>query len=114
MATAEQILEGLNDAQREAVLANDGPVLILAGAGSGKTRAITRKVAWLVSQQGYKPWEILAVTFTNKAAGEMRERCQELLGSAADDLWLGTFHRIGVRLLRAHGALVGVPQGFVI
>ena len=114
MATAEQILEGLNDAQREAVLANDGPVLILAGAGSGKTRAITRKIAWLVSQVGLAPWQILAVTFTNKAAGEMRERCQELLGRAADDLWLGTFHRIGVRILRAHGDVVGVPQGFVI
>ncbi|MDP6943997.1 MAG: UvrD-helicase domain-containing protein, partial [Myxococcota bacterium] len=114
MATAEQILDGLNDAQREAVLANDGPVLILAGAGSGKTRAITRKIAWLVAQEGYAPWQILAVTFTNKAAGEMRERCQRLLGPAADDLWLGTFHRIGVRVLRAHGALVGVPKDFVI
>jgi len=114
MATAEQILDGLNDAQREAVLANDGPVLILAGAGSGKTRAITRKIAWLVSQEGVEPWQILAVTFTNKAAGEMRDRCQDLLGAAADGLWLGTFHRIGVRILRAHGSLVGVPQTFVI
>ena len=114
MATAEQILEGLNTAQKEAVLANQGPVLILAGAGSGKTRAITRKVAWLVSQEGYAPWQILAVTFTNKAAGEMRERCHDLFGSAADDLWLGTFHRIGVRILRIHGPLVGVPQSFVI
>ena len=114
MERAEQILAGLNEAQRDAVLANQGPVLILAGAGSGKTRAITRKVAWLVSQEGYAPWQILAVTFTNKAAGEMRERCHELLGPAADDLWLGTFHRIGVRILRTHGPLVGVPQGFVI
>jgi DNA helicase II / ATP-dependent DNA helicase PcrA len=114
METADQILEGLNDAQREAVLANQGAVLILAGAGSGKTRAITRKIAWLVSQEGYAPWQILAVTFTNKAAGEMRERCHELLGSAADDLWLGTFHRIGVRILRTHGTLVGVPQSFII
>ena len=114
MERAEQILAGLNEAQRAAVLANQGPVLILAGAGSGKTRAITRKVAWLVSQEGYAPWQILAVTFTNKAAGEMRERCHELLGPAADDLWLGTFHRIGVRILRTHGPLVGVPQSFVI
>ncbi len=110
----EDILEGLNAPQREAVLANDGPLLVLAGAGSGKTRVITRKVAWLVRHGGLHPWEILAVTFTNKAAQEMRERCRDLLGDAAEDLWLGTFHRIGVRMLRQHGALVGVDPHFVI
>ncbi|MCB9727342.1 MAG: UvrD-helicase domain-containing protein [Deltaproteobacteria bacterium] len=110
----DDILAGLNTPQREAVLANDGPLLVLAGAGSGKTRVITRKVAWLVRQEGYRPWEILAVTFTNKAAAEMRERCRQLLGDAAEDLWLGTFHRIGVRVLRQHGPLVGVDPHFGI
>jgi DNA helicase-2/ATP-dependent DNA helicase PcrA len=110
----EAILEGLNAPQRQAVLANDGPLLVLAGAGSGKTRVITRKVAWLVRHGGLRPWEILAVTFTNKAAQEMRERCRHLLGEAAEDLWLGTFHRIGVRMLRQHGPLVGVDAHFVI
>ena len=115
MADIDPILEGLNPPQREAVLANDGPVLILAGAGSGKTRTITHKIAWLVEREGFKPWELLAVTFTNRAAREMRERCEELIGEArAKDLWLGTFHRIGVRLLRRHGDLLGVPKNFVI
>ena len=113
-ADPDALLGDLNPPQREAVLCNDGPVLILAGAGSGKTRAITRKIAWLVAHGGYRPWEILAVTFTNKAAGEMRERCRHLLGAAAEDLWLGTFHRIGVRVLRRHGELIGVGRHFVI
>jgi len=108
------IIDGLNDPQREAVLACDGPVLILAGAGSGKTRALTRKIAFLVAEKGLEPWQILAVTFTNKAAAEMRERCEKLLGPRAADLWLGTFHSIGVRILRRHGELLGIPRGFVI
>ena len=111
---AKAILDPLNPEQRQAVLANDGPLLILAGAGSGKTRTITHKIAWLIGECGVRPWEILAVTFTNKAAGEMKERCQHLLGSAADALWLGTFHRIGVRILRTHGRLVGVEPNFNI
>ncbi|TNF31943.1 MAG: hypothetical protein EP329_11575, partial [Deltaproteobacteria bacterium] len=108
------ILETLNAPQREAVLACDGPLLILAGAGSGKTRALTRKIAFLVAEKKLEPWQILAVTFTNKAAAEMRERCEQLLGPRAADLWLGTFHSIGVRILRRHGELIGVPRGFVI
>lgn len=111
---ADAILEGLNAPQREAVLANDGPVLILAGAGSGKTRALTRKIAYLVRHEGVAPWEILAVTFTNKAAAEMRDRCARLVGERVDFPWLGTFHRTGVRMLREHGELVGVPSNFVI
>ena len=110
----DPILEGLNGPQREAVLANQGPVLILAGAGSGKTRALTRKIAYLVKREGVAPWEILAVTFTNKAAQEMRHRCGKLLGEDVEMPWLGTFHRVGVRLLRRHGELVGVPDHFVI
>ncbi|MGM0577882.1 MAG: ATP-dependent helicase [Myxococcota bacterium] len=111
----DPILSGLNAPQRDAVLANDGPVLILAGAGSGKTRAITHKIAWLVGREGYAPWNILAVTFTNKAAREMKERCTELIGPEnTEDLWLGTFHRIGVQILRRHGQSIGVDPRFTI
>jgi DNA helicase-2/ATP-dependent DNA helicase PcrA len=113
-SSSEGILEGLNAPQREAVLANDGPVLILAGAGSGKTRALTRKIAYLVAHEGIAPWEILAVTFTNKAASEMRDRCALLVGAQVEFPWLGTFHRVGVRILREHGELASVPQNFVI
>lgn len=111
---ARAMLDGLNEPQREAVVACDGPVLILAGAGSGKTRALTRKIAFLVTAHKLEPWQILAVTFTNKAAAEMRARCEQLLGPRAADLWLGTFHSIGVRILRRHGELIGVPRGFII
>ena len=104
----------LNEPQREAVLHNDGPLLVLAGAGSGKTRVITYKIAWLVEQVGLAPWQILAVTFTNKAAGEMRERVTHLLGPDAKDVWLGTFHSIGLRLLRRHHDLVGRSRDFVV
>jgi DNA helicase-2/ATP-dependent DNA helicase PcrA len=113
-AIADGIIEDLNEPQREAVLHSHGPMLVLAGAGSGKTRALTRKIAWLVQIDRLAPWEILAVTFTNKAAGEMRERCHALLGDRANDLWLGTFHSIGVRLLRQHGARIGIQRNFVI
>ena len=110
----DQLLADLNAPQQEAVLSNDGPLLVLAGAGSGKTRALTRKIAWLVEVVRLAPWEVLAVTFTNKAAAEMRERCHQLLGERAADLWLGTFHSIGVRLLRSHGTRIGIPRDFVI
>ncbi len=110
----ERLIGDLNAPQRGAVMANDGPVLILAGAGSGKTRALTRKIAALVDHAGFAPWEILAVTFTNKAAAELRQRCADLLGDRAEGLWLGTFHSIGVRVLRRHGELLGIRRGFVI
>ncbi len=110
----DPLVRDLNPPQREAVLANDGPLLLLAGAGSGKTRVITHKIAWLIQREGVRPWQILAVTFTNKAAGEMRERCARLLGADAGNLWLGTFHSIGVRVLRQHGGLLGLPPSFVI
>ncbi len=113
-ARAEALVGDLNEPQREAVMHSEGPLLVLAGAGSGKTRALTRKIAWLVQIVGLAPWQILAVTFTNKAAAEMRERAAHLLGDRASDLWLGTFHSIGVRLLRQHGQHIGVPRGFVI
>jgi len=108
------VLAGLNPAQREAVLIEGGPLLILAGPGSGKTRVITHRIAHLVSDQGIAPWRILAVTFTNKAARELRERVKALLGDEAEGLALGTFHAICSRILRADGGAVGVDRGFTI
>lgn len=108
------ILNPLNDAQREAVTAPVGPVLVLAGAGSGKTRVLTHRVAWLVQADGASVHSILAVTFTNKAAGEMRARIETLLGLPGAALWIGTFHGIAHRLLRLHWREAGLPQTFQI
>ncbi|MFI4869474.1 MAG: UvrD-helicase domain-containing protein [Steroidobacterales bacterium] len=108
------ILSPLNDAQREAVTAPLGPVLVLAGAGSGKTRVLIHRIAWLIQIEGVSPHGILAVTFTNKAAGEMRGRVEQLLGFSGSALWLGTFHGIAHRLLRLHWREAGLPQGFQI
>lgn len=109
-----RLLSDLNAPQREAVTHCQGPMLILAGAGSGKTRALVRKIAWLVEVEKIPAWQILAMTFTNKAAAEMRERAGHLMGETASALWLGTFHSIGMRLLRQHGHHLGLPRGFVI
>jgi DNA helicase-2/ATP-dependent DNA helicase PcrA len=110
----EDILEGLNEDQRRAVTHERGPLLILAGAGSGKTRVITRRIAWLVRARAVWPSRILAVTFTNKAAAEMRERVEVLLGGADAPKWMGTFHSIGLRLLRMNAERIGYPNSFVI
>ena len=107
-------LEGLNKAQRAAVAAPPGNILVLAGAGSGKTRALTRRIAWLIHTGQAEPGNILAVTFTNKAATEMRNRVETLLPQPASDMWIGTFHRIAHRLLRAHWQEAGLPQSFQI
>lgn len=107
-------LAGLNPAQREAVLHVDGPALVLAGAGSGKTRVLTTRIARLVQEHGVDPTRILAVTFTNKAAGEMRDRIARFLGHEPRGMWVGTFHAIGARLLRQHAHLVGRTPNFTI
>jgi DNA helicase-2/ATP-dependent DNA helicase PcrA len=108
------ILNPLNEAQRAAVTAPLGPVLVLAGAGSGKTRVLTHRIAWVIQAEGASVHNILAVTFTNKAAGEMRARIERLLGVPAAPLWIGTFHGIAHRLLRIHHREAGLPQGFQI
>jgi DNA helicase-2/ATP-dependent DNA helicase PcrA len=108
------ILEPLNDAQREAVTAPERTVLVLAGAGSGKTRVLVHRIAWLFAVEGLAPWSVMAVTFTNKAAGEMRARIEQLLGDPAGGLWVGTFHSLAHRLLRLHWREAGLPQQFQI
>lgn len=113
-----KVLEGLNAAQREAVESTSGPLLILAGAGSGKTKTLTHRIAYLIQKEGISPEEILAVTFTNKAAREMRERLGQILKMRADSYyfmpWMGTFHGICVKILRQKGAVIGVESNFVI
>ncbi len=108
------IIEPLNDAQREAVTTGDQPTLVLAGAGSGKTRVLVHRVAWLVRVEGLAPQQILAVTFTNKAAAEMRHRIEELLEYPTRHLWIGTFHGLAHRLLRMHWHEAGLAEGFQI
>lgn len=110
----DPILADLNAAQHQAVTHDRGPLLILAGAGSGKTRAITRRIAWLVRERAVHPSRILAVTFTNKAAAEMRERVARLLGDVDAPRWMGTFHSVCLRLLRQHGERLGYPRDFVV
>lgn len=110
----DALRRGLNPAQREAVLHDDGPILVLAGAGSGKTRVLTTRIARLISERGIAPHEILAVTFTNKAAGEMRDRITRFLGSEPKGMWCGTFHSLGARLLRGVAPLVGREKNFTI
>ena len=108
-------ISGLNEPQREAVLTTEGPLLVLAGAGTGKTAALTARLAHLIATRRAYPSEILAVTFTNKAAREMKERVGRLIGEAVEGMpWLGTFHSIGARMLRRHAELVGLQSNFSI
>src|SRR5213082_3278926 len=109
-----QFLETLNPEQREAVLHTRGPLLILAGAGSGKTRVITSRIAYLVGDGHAKPHEILAVTFTNKAAEEMRSRVETLVGADCSRMWVSTFHSLCARLLRREAPAIGLSRDFVI
>ena len=108
------ILDPLNTAQREAVTAGEQPVLVLAGAGSGKTRVLVHRAAWLVAAHGASPWNLFAVTFTNKAANEMRTRIEKLLETPTRQLWIGTFHGLAHRLLRRHHGEAGLRQDFQI
>ncbi len=112
--SADALIADLNEAQREAVCLPPGRALVLAGAGSGKTRVLTRRAAYLVEVERASPFALLAVTFTNKAAGEMRGRIGELLGIATAGMWVGTFHGIAHRLLRQHAQRAGLPEGFQI
>lgn len=108
------ILAGMNDKQREAVLATQGPVLIMAGAGSGKTRVLTHRIAYLIEAEHVMPWHILAITFTNKAAREMKERVDALLPDSAKDVWISTFHALCVRILRREIEVLGYSRSFTI
>ena len=110
----DELLEKLNDEQREAVLHDEGPLLILAGAGSGKTRVITFRIAYLIRARGVYPSSILAITFTNKAANEMRERIDGLIGDTSRNMWVGTFHSMFARILRRHAELLGYTQTYSI
>lgn len=114
MSDISHILDGLNEAQREAVGAEPGHMLVLAGAGSGKTRVLTHRIAWLMEVEGVSPHAILAVTFTNKAAGEMRARIDGLVDIPVQAMWVGTFHGLAHRLLRMHHVEAGLPQAFQI
>ena len=110
----QNILEGLNDKQYEAVINTEGPCLVIAGAGSGKTKVLTHKIAYLIGEKQIHPWNIIAITFTNKAANEMKERITNLVGESAKDIWMGTFHSICVRILRKFIDRIGFDSSFII
>ncbi len=114
MSVLDRLLAELDEQQREAVAAPDGPIMVFAGAGSGKTRVLTYRIAYLLLARRIPPHRIFAVTFTNKAADEMRQRLELLVGKAIDAMWLGTFHAACARMLRQHGQAIGLPQDFVI
>src|SRR5579884_3410200 len=111
---AAPYLAALNPAQARAVEALDGPVLVLAGAGTGKTRVLTTRLAHILATRRAYPGELLAVTFTNKAAREMKERLDAMIGQAAEGVWLGTFHALAARILRRHAEAVGLRSSFTI
>src|SRR6266851_2954694 len=114
MSVVAPLLEDLNPVQREAVTHGDGPLLIVAGAGSGKTRVLTHRIAWLIANPHISPFEILAITCTNKPAQEMRERGAALVGPVANRMWVSTFHSACVRILRRDAARLGYPSNFTI
>src|SRR5918998_624689 len=111
---AHELLAGLNPEQADAVTHGDGPLLVVAGAGSGKTRVLTHRIAHLIKDRGVSPFEILAITFTNKAADEMKQRVATLVGPVASKMWVSTFHAACVRILRRDGKALGYPSSFTI
>ncbi len=110
----QNLLDGLNNKQYEAVVNTEGPCLVIAGAGSGKTKVLTHKIAYILEENKAKPWDIIAITFTNKAANEMKERIEKIIGSGANDMWIGTFHSICVRILRRFIDRIGFESTFII
>ncbi|MFU1716976.1 DNA helicase PcrA [Bacillus velezensis] len=111
---SNQLISGLNPVQQEAVKTTDGPLLLMAGAGSGKTRVLTHRIAYLMAEKHVAPWNILAITFTNKAAREMKERVESILGPGADEIWISTFHSMCVRILRRDIDRIGINRNFSI
>ena len=109
-----EAIDILNDKQKEAALCTEGPLLILAGAGSGKTRTITNRTAYMIKEKGINPWNILAITFTNKAAGEMRQRIDDIVGFGSDSIWVATFHSTCARILRRYIDRIGFDTSFTI
>ena len=109
-----EYLESLNEPQREGVINTEGPCMLIAGAGSGKTRVLTYRIAHLIQSKGIDPFNIMALTFTNKAAKEMRERIESVVGSDARNLWMGTFHSVFARILRSEAHHIGYPNNFTI
>jgi len=109
-----EYLENLNEAQKDGVVFTDGPCMIIAGAGSGKTRVLTYRIAHLIKSKNVDPFNILALTFTNKAAKEMRNRIERIVGTEARNLWMGTFHSVFARILRAEASKLGYPSNFTI
>ena len=110
----QDLISELNNKQKEAVLQTEGPCLVIAGAGSGKTKVLTHKIAYLIQEKKVLPWNILAITFTNKAANEMKERIANLIGDNAADMWVGTFHSICVKILRRFIDRIGFDSSFII
>ena len=114
MITSDAILAGLNPVQREAASAPDGPIVVVAGAGSGKTRVLTHRIAFLIAEKRASPFGLAAITFTNKAAGEMKSRVGELVGPVAERMWVSTFHSMCSRILRREAPLLGYRSSFSI
>ncbi|GMA47080.1 hypothetical protein GCM10025854_13300 [Tetragenococcus muriaticus] len=114
MTSQNELLTNMNQKQEEAITTTEGPLLLMAGAGSGKTRVLTHRIAYLIEERSVNPWNILAITFTNKAAKEMKGRVKELLGKQAEDIWVSTFHSMCVRILRRDVERIGYSKNFTI